>query len=78
MADSKDVRRIRGSKNRELRELLLRVIGDGHRYKMTKSGIIIYGPDGISGTHLENSDNRAVRNFSAHLRRCGITIEKGK
>lgn len=76
--ETKDLRRIRGGANRELRELLLRLIRAGHRYKMTRAGIIIYGPEGICGTHLANSDTRAVRNFSADLRRCGITIEKRK
>ena len=73
-----DLRRIRRAGNRELRELLVRVVKAGHRYKMTGAGIIIYGPDGISGTHLDSSDPRAFRNFSADLRRCGITIEKRK
>ena len=78
MADSKDIRRIRRSKDREVIAVLLAVIHAGHRYKMTKSGIIIYGPDGICGTHFSVSDNRAVKNLRADLRRCGITIQKGK
>jgi hypothetical protein len=76
--EGRDLRKIRGSGNRELRELLLRLVKAGHRYKMTRAGIIIYGPAGICGTHLENSDHRALRNFSADLRRCGITLEKRK
>ena len=75
---SKDLRRVQRTTNPELRTLLLRVIRDGHRYKITKAGIIIYAPDGICGTHLGNNDNRAIKNFSADLRRCGITYEKGK
>lgn len=76
--ETKDLRRVQRITNRELRDLLLRIIKQGHRYKLTKSGIIIYGPAGICGTHLQNSDRRALHNFSADLRRCGITIEKGK
>lgn len=76
--NNKDLRRVQRTANKELRVLLLAVIREGHRYKVTKAGIIIYAPLGICGTHLANSDNRAVKNFSADLRRCGITIEKGK
>lgn len=78
MASSNDLRRIRRSKNREVITVLLDVVNAGHPYKMTKSGIIIYGPEGISGTHFSVSDSRAVKNLRADLRRCGITIEKGK
>jgi hypothetical protein len=78
VADSKDIRRIRRSKDREVIALLLAVIHAGHRYKMTKSGIIIYGPTGICGTHFSVSDHRAVKNLRSDLRRCGITIQKGK
>jgi hypothetical protein len=78
VADSKDVRRIRRSKDREVVALLLAAIHAGHRYKMTKSGIIIYGPAGICGTHFSVSDHRAARNLRADLRRAGITIQKGK
>lgn len=77
MPDTKDVRRIRRSKDREVIKVLLTVIHAGHRYKMTKSGIIIYGPTGICGTHFSVSDSRAVKNLRADLRRCGITLEKG-
>jgi hypothetical protein len=72
--ETKDRRRIQRMGNRELSALLMQVINNGHRYKITKAGIIIYGPDGITGTHLANTDRRALRNFSASLRRCGITI----
>jgi hypothetical protein len=78
VADSKDIRRVRRSKDREVVALLLAVIHAGHRYKMTKSGIIIYSPEGMCGTHFSVSDHRAARNLRADLRRCGITIEKGK
>ena len=78
MADSKDIRRIRRSSNREVTGVLLAVIHAGHRYKMTKSGIIIYGPTGICGTHFSVSDHRAAKNLRSDLRRCGITLQKGK
>lgn len=78
MGEGKDLRRVRRSRDREVSALLLHVIGAGHRYKMTKSGIIIYGPAGTCGTHFSVSDHRAARNLRADLRRCGITLEKGK
>lgn len=78
MANSKDLKRIRRSKDREVISVLLDVVHAGHPYKMTKSGIIIYGPEGISGTHFSVSDSRAVKNLRADLRRCGIHLEKGK
>ena len=78
VADSKDVRRIRRSSNREVQAVLLSAIRAGHRYKMTKSGISIYAPAGSAGTHFSVSDHRAAKNLRADLRRCGITIEKGK
>lgn len=77
VADSKDLRRIRGGRDREVTAVLLGVIRAGYRYKLTKSGIILYGPAGICGTHFSVSDKRAVKNLRADLRRCGITIEKG-
>jgi hypothetical protein len=78
MPDTKDVRRIRRSRDREVIALLLAVLHAGHRYKMTKSGIIIYGPEGICGTHFSVSDHRAAKNLRSDLRRCGITLPKGK
>lgn len=58
-------------------QLLLKIIHHGYPYKMTKAGIIIYGPSGIVGTHFSCSDRRAIKNFTADLRKVGITIEKG-
>lgn len=78
MPETKDVRRIQRTATKEVSRMLLSALRDGHRYKMTRSGIIIYGPDGIAGTHLCGSDHRRVQNFRADLRRAGITIEKGK
>lgn len=80
MGDGKDIRRIKkGCGSRELRDLLLAAVSAGYRYKMTRSGIILYGPDAIAGTHLSGgSDPRAVKNVRADFRRAGIIIEKGK
>jgi hypothetical protein len=78
-SETKDVRRIRrGCTDRELRALLLAAISAGHRYKMTKSGVVFYGPAGTAGTHFTHSDHRGTRNFRSLLQRAGIDIEKGK
>ncbi len=61
-----------------MRKLLLAAVGTGARYRMTKSGVMFFGPHGGASTHLTCSDHRAVDNFSADLRRIGIIIEKGK
>lgn len=72
---SSDVRRIQRTASGEKSRLLLSAIRAGHPYKMTKSGIIIYGPGGIAGTHLGGSDRRGVSNFRSDLRQAGIVIE---
>jgi hypothetical protein len=75
---SKDLTRIRRAGNKAVSALLLAAISDGHRYKMTSKGVMVYGPHGITSTHLTGSDHRGAENFRADLRRIGITIEKGK
>lgn len=58
-------------------KLLLSVIRAGYRYKMTKSGVLFYGPEGGQvSTHLTCSDHRSVQNFRRDLRSIGITIER--
>lgn len=60
----------------ELAALLRRVIRDGHRYRWTKCGIVVYGPDGMTaGTHFTGSDRRGIDNFRANLRRMGINTD---
>lgn len=78
MAGNKDLRRIRSGGNREISKLLLGAVKAGHRYKMTRSGIILYGPAGIAGTHFGSVDSRAARNLRADFRRVGITIKEGR
>lgn len=79
MGESKDVRRIRrGCTDKTMRKLLLAVIGSGYRYRMTKSGVMFYGPDGSATTHFTCSDHRAVDNFRTALKSIGITLEKRK
>lgn len=75
MVPTKDMRRIqRGCTNKAVRQILLAVLRDGHRYRMTKSGVTVFGPRGSAGTHLTGSDHRGADNFRADLRKAGITI----
>lgn len=67
----------RRGQNRDITDLLCTVIGYGYDYKLTKKGIIVYGPHGIAGTHFSVSDHRAAKNLRADFRRVGITTEKG-
>lgn len=78
MVPSKDIRRIqRGCSNRAVRQILLTVLKEGHEYRMTKSGIAVYGPHGVAAAHLTTSDHRGAQNLRSTLRKIGIPIEKG-
>ena len=78
MASSKDLRRIqRGCTDKTVRQLLLTLLREGNRYRMTSSGVMLFGPEGSASAHLTGSDRRGLNNFRADLRKAGITIEKG-
>lgn len=78
MVPNKDLKRIqRGCTNKEIRKLLLSVMRGGHRYRMTKCGVTVFGPEGSAGAHLTTSDHRGAENFKADLKKIGIDIEKG-
>lgn len=78
MVPSKDMRRIqRGCTNRAVRQILLTVLKEGHAYRMTKSGIAVYGPHGVTAAHLTTSDHRGAQNLRTQLRKIGIPVEKG-
>lgn len=78
MVPSKDLRRIqRGCTDKAMRKILLTILRGGHRYRMTNSGVMVFGAEGSACAHLTGSDHRAVANFKADLRKAGITIEKG-
>lgn len=46
----------------------------GFRVKETRSGVIVYGDDGVStaSAHWTPSDRRSVKNLRADLRRLGV------
>lgn len=78
MVPSKDMRRIqRGCTNKAVRQILVTVLKEGHDYRMTKSGITVYGPNGSASAHMTTSDHRGAQNLRATLRKIGIPIEKG-
>lgn len=78
MVPSKDIRRVqRGCTDKEVRKLLLTVMRSGHRYRMTKSGVTVFGQGGSAGAHLTTSDHRGAENFRSALKKIGITIERG-
>ena len=78
MVPSKDMRRIqRGCTDKATRQILLTVLKEGHRYRMTNSGVMVFGPEGSASAHLTGSDHRSAQNFRADLRKAGIAIEKG-
>lgn len=78
MVPNKDMKRVqRGCTDKEVRRLLLTVMRAGHPYRMTKAGVMVFGPEGSAGAHLTTSDHRGAENFRSDLKKIGITIEKG-
>lgn len=75
MASGKDLARIGKVRNKRISALLLTAIRAGHRYRMTRSGVMVYGPHGNAATHFSVSDHRAAENLRADMRRAGITVE---
>lgn len=63
---------LKGCTNREIRVLVKRALGTATGFRITKSGIILYGPNGTAAAHRSQSDHRAVKNFKSDLRRAGI------
>lgn len=59
-----------------MRKLLLRAMDSGARYRMTKAGVMFYGPGGSAAAHLTGSDHRGTENFRTTLRSIGIIIER--
>lgn len=75
MVPTKDIRRVqRGCTDKTVRELLLAILRGGHRYRMTKSGVMVFGAEGTASAHFTGSDRRAISNFRADLKRIGINI----
>ncbi len=78
MVRAKDLRRLRVVNNTETRSLLTYALNTGVRYRMTKSGVMIYADNGTTvGAHFTSSDHRAHNNLQAQLKAAGID-PKGK
>jgi hypothetical protein len=76
MSRHKDISSIkRRCTNREVRDVLMAVMKSGVRYRITKKGVLFYGPHGTASTHLTPSDYRAAANLIASLRQAGIDPE---
>lgn len=71
---NKDLSTIRrGCTNRDIRAALVTAVKTGVRYRMTKSGVILYGDNGRSvAAHFTASDRRAALNLWSDLRAIGI------
>jgi hypothetical protein len=76
---SDDVQAIRlAIRDRKIRELAVKAVQEGVKYRMTKKGVMFYAQDGYSFTiHCTDSDHRAIKNAEARFRKIGIEM-KGK
>lgn len=77
---NKNLNRIRRAcTNVEVRRLLLHAIKSGAEYRMTKSGVIIYGSGkGVAVAHFTISDRRGASNLRSQLRRIGVDVSSSK
>lgn len=72
MSVGNDIKRLRGITSRDMRKVIVAAIKDDVRYRMTKSGIVFYGENGVTaGAHFTSSDHRAYKNLVADLRNIG-------
>ena len=62
----------RGCTDRATRDVLLAALNAGTRGKLTRQGIMLYGPQGAYAAHFSVSDHRAAKNLATGLRRAGI------
>lgn len=73
MAARSDAQRLlRGCSNREVRDLLRQTIDNGARYRPTKAGLMLYGPNGAVSVHFTISEHRAVKNLRSSMRKAGL------
>lgn len=75
MVNAKDLRKVRRCNNRDVRKVILSVLRSGVRYRMTKNGIMLLGPNGGITAHFSVSDHRGYLNLIADLRRAGIDYQ---
>ena len=70
--DPKTLASLRRLPSRETRDLIIGALKFGFRHRLTKSGIMLYGENGLSTSiHFGNSDSRASQNIKKHLRQLG-------
>lgn len=65
---------MKGCTNREMRKLLAAAIDSGIEHRMTKGGVLFYGPNGVDcvSVHFTSSDHRAYKNALANFRKIGF------
>lgn len=72
MVRAKDLHKLRRCSDRDLRHVIVGAARAGVRYRMTKSGVMFYGDNGVSvAVHFTNSDHRAYKNAVAQFRKIG-------
>lgn len=70
--DPKTLAGLRRLPSRETRDLIIGALKHGFRHRLTKSGIMLYGDNGLSTSiHFGNSDSRVNKNIKKHLRQLG-------
>lgn len=69
-----DIRRMRGITNLDMRRAIVAAMKAGIPYRMTKSGVLFYGSNGVDcvPVHYTASDHRAYRNMLAQFRKIGF------
>lgn len=74
MVNSRDLKSIRrGCTNKDVSKALVGALKSGIRYRMTKSGVMLYGDNGrCVVAHFTSSDHRAAANLKAELRSMGL------
>ncbi len=67
-------RDLRGVTNPDMRRAIKAALDAGIRHRMTKSGILFYGENGVDcvPVHKTSSDHRAYRNMLAQFRKIGF------
>lgn len=69
-----DISRMRRMPNRDMRKAVLAAVAAGVRYRLTKSGVLFYGENGVDcvPVHFTSSDHRAYQNMLAQFRKIGF------
>ena len=65
----------RGCMNRDVRDAVSKAIDAGARPRLTKKGVLLFGPNGDStAAHYTASDRHAYKNLLAQLKKMGFNL----